>query len=127
MCDRTARDARPVLSAHGKEGRMNATLDWLGCATFRLTIGDLVVFLDAYLDRVPSAKPIGLGVDDVDKAQWIVIGHSHFDHLYGAERIARRTGATVVGSYETVRVLQAVGVPDRQLMAVAGGETVRLS
>jgi hypothetical protein len=106
---------------------MNATLDWLGCATFRLTIGELVVFLDAYLDRVPSAKPVGLGVDDVAEAQWIVIGHSHFDHLYGAERIARRTGATVVGSYETVRVLQAVGVPARQLMAVAGGETLRLN
>jgi len=105
---------------------MNATLDWLGCATFRLTIGELVIFLDAYLDRVPSAKPVGLGVDDVSDARWIVVGHSHFDHLYGAERIARRTGATVVGSYETVRVLQAVGVPDRQLMAVAGGETVRL-
>jgi len=26
---------------------MNATLDWLGCATFRLTIGELVIFLDA--------------------------------------------------------------------------------
>ncbi len=106
---------------------MNVTLDWLGCATFRLTIGEMVVFLDTYLDRVPSAKPVGLGVDDVSEAQWIVIGHSHFDHLYGAERIARRTGATVIGSYETVRVLQAVGVPDRQLMAVAGGETVRLN
>jgi hypothetical protein len=105
---------------------MNATLDWLGCATFRLTIGELVIFLDAYLDRVPSAKPVGIGVDDVTRAHWIVVGHSHFDHLYGAERIARRTGATVVGSYETVRVLQAVGVPDWQLMAVAGGETVRL-
>jgi L-ascorbate metabolism protein UlaG (beta-lactamase superfamily) len=106
---------------------MTATLDWLGCATFRLTIGELVVFLDAYLDRVPSARPVGLGVDDVAAAQWVVVGHSHFDHLYGAERIARRTGATVIGSYETVRVLQAVGVPERQLMAVAGGETVRLS
>jgi Beta-lactamase superfamily domain len=106
---------------------MNATLDWLGCATFRLTIGELVIFLDAYLDRVPSAKPVGLGVDDVAEAHWIVVGHSHFDHLYGAERIARRTRATVVGSYETVRVLQAVGVPDRQLMPVAGGETLRLA
>jgi L-ascorbate metabolism protein UlaG (beta-lactamase superfamily) len=37
---------------------MTATLDWLGCATFRLTIGNLVVFLDAYIDRVPSAALI---------------------------------------------------------------------
>ena len=106
---------------------MPATLDWLGCATFRLTIGELVVFLDAYIDRVPSAKPVGMAVADVDRADWILVGHSHFDHLYGAERIARRTGATIVGSYETVRVMQAAGVPLRQLMPVAGGETVRLS
>ena len=105
---------------------MRVTLDWLGCATFRLTIGGLVVFLDAYLDRVPSAPPIGLTVDDIDRADWIVVGHSHFDHVYGAERIAKRTGATIVGSYETVRIMEAQGVPEAQLVSVAGGETVRL-
>jgi hypothetical protein len=26
---------------------MDATLDWFGCATFRLTIGKVVIFLDA--------------------------------------------------------------------------------
>ena len=106
---------------------MAATLDWLGCATFRLTIDDLVVFLDAYVDRVPSAAPVGLTIDEIDRADWILVGHSHFDHLYGAERIARRTGATIVGSYESVRVMQAQGIPEAQLMPVAGGETVRLS
>jgi len=39
---------------------MNVTLDWMGCATFRLTLGDLVIFLDAYIDRVPSAVPNGI-------------------------------------------------------------------
>jgi L-ascorbate metabolism protein UlaG (beta-lactamase superfamily) len=106
---------------------MTAILDWLGCATFRLTIGDLVVFLDAYVDRVPSAAPVGLSIDQIDRADWIFVGHSHFDHLYGAERIARRTGATIVGSYETVRIMQAQGISDRQLLPVAGGERLRLS
>src|SRR5215470_19237470 len=105
---------------------MTVTLDWLGCATFRLTIGNLVIFLDAYIDRVPSAPPVGLSVAEVTRADWIVVGHSHFDHLYGAERIARQTDATVIGSYETVRIMAAQGIPDRQLFAVAGGETVRL-
>jgi L-ascorbate metabolism protein UlaG (beta-lactamase superfamily) len=106
---------------------MAVTLDWLGCATFRLTIGNLVIFLDAYIDRVPSAPPVGLSVAEVKRADWIVVGHSHFDHLYGAERIARQTGATVIGSYETVRVMEAQGVPRAQLLPVAGGEKVRLS
>ncbi|HXG18599.1 MAG TPA: MBL fold metallo-hydrolase [Methylomirabilota bacterium] len=106
---------------------MAVTLDWLGCATFRLTINDLVVFLDAYIDRVPSAAPIGITVDAIKRANWIVVGHSHFDHLYGAERIAKATGATIIGSYETVRVMEAQGVPLSQMIPVAGGETIRLA
>ncbi|MEJ2889659.1 MBL fold metallo-hydrolase [Actinomycetospora aeridis] len=106
---------------------MTATLDWYGCATFRLrTAEGLTVWLDAYLDRVPGAEQSGVGVEDVEAADWILVGHSHFDHLWGAERIAVRTGATVVGSYESVRVLAAAGVPEEQLMAVAGGERVAL-
>jgi L-ascorbate metabolism protein UlaG (beta-lactamase superfamily) len=106
---------------------MGATLDWYGCATFRLNVGGLVVFLDAYIDRAPGAPGTGLTADDVDRADWIVVGHSHFDHLWGAERIARRTGATIIGSYETVRVMVEQGVPAEQLMPVSGGERVRLS
>jgi L-ascorbate metabolism protein UlaG (beta-lactamase superfamily) len=105
---------------------MKTTLDWAGCATFRLTVGDLVVFLDAYLDRSDSAAPTGFSVEAVDRADWILVGHSHADHLWGAERIALRTGATIVGSYETVRVMSALGVPESQLVSVSGGERIRL-
>ena len=83
--------------------------------------------LDAYVDRVPGAPGLGWTADDIPAADWILIGHSHFDHLWGAERIAANTGARVVGSYETVRVLADAGVPARQLVPVAGGERVRLS
>lgn len=102
------------------------SLDWLGCATFRLVRGDLVVFLDAYIDRVASAPPTGVHTSSIDRADWILVGHSHFDHLWGAERVALRTGATIVGSYESIRIMAECGVPDRQLMPVSGGERVRL-
>ncbi len=106
---------------------MTVTLDWLGVATFRLTVDDLVIFLDAYMDRVPAAPPVGLTTADVDRADYILVGHSHFDHLWGAERIARNTGATVIGSHETVRLMRDDEVPEEQVIAVAGGERVRLS
>lgn len=107
---------------------MRITLDWLGVSTFRLTIDDLVIFLDAYIDRVPAAPPVGITIADIERADYILIGHSHFDHLWGAERIAARTGATIVGSYETVRLLHdSDSIPESQLIAVAGGEPVELS
>ena len=104
-----------------------ATLDWYGCATFRLRIAGITVFLDAYIDRVPGAPGTGLTADDVDECDWIVVGHSHFDHLWGAERIIANTGATMIGSYESVRLMEEAGVDADRLIAVAGGETVRLS
>src|SRR5260370_7220660 len=105
---------------------MTARLDWYGCATFRLTVGSLVLFLDAYIDRIPVAAGTGLRADDIDRADWIVVGHSHFDHLWGAERIAKRTGATIIGSHETVRIMEQEGVKLSQLFPVGGGERIRL-
>lgn len=107
---------------------MRVTIDWLGVSTFRLVVGDLTIFLDAYIDRVPAAPPVGMTVADVARADYVLVGHSHFDHLWGAERIARQTGATVIGSHETVRLLHDKdGIPEEQLMAVAGGEPIELS
>src|SRR6185436_16616884 len=106
---------------------MRVMLDWLGVSTFRLTVGETVIFLDAYIDRVPAAPPVGMTVAEVQRADYILVGHSHFDHLWGAERIAARTGATVIGSHETVRLLHDVdGIPESQLIAVAGGEPIEL-
>jgi hypothetical protein len=60
----------------GGAHKPTSSLDWLGCATFRLTIGETVVFLDAYIDRVPNAPGPGFGADDVDRADWIRIMQS---------------------------------------------------
>lgn len=101
---------------------MTATLEWLGTATFRLTIGELVLFLDTYMDRVAAAPPVGLGAAEVTSADYILMGHSHFDHLGGADVIAKNTGAKIIGSNETCRVMRERGVPDGQLLASQGGE-----
>jgi L-ascorbate metabolism protein UlaG (beta-lactamase superfamily) len=101
---------------------VNPIVEWLGTATFRLTIGDLVVFLDTYVDRVPAAPPVGLSAADVARADYILIGHSHFDHLGGADVVAKNTGARIIGSNETCRVMRERGVPEAQLLASQGGE-----
>jgi L-ascorbate metabolism protein UlaG (beta-lactamase superfamily) len=103
------------------------TLDWYGCATFALRTSGLTVFLDAYVDRAAGAAGTRVTADEIDECDWIVVGHAHFDHLFGAERIAANTGARIIGSYETVRVMEQAGVPVDQMICVAGGETVALS
>jgi L-ascorbate metabolism protein UlaG (beta-lactamase superfamily) len=105
---------------------MTTTLDWYGCATFKLRTAGLDIFLDAYIDRASNADGPGVRTEEIDACDWIVIGHSHFDHIYGAERIAKKTGAKIIGSYESIRVMEQAGVPLDQMICVAGGETVDL-
>ena len=64
---------------------MRVSLEWLGVSTYRLVVDDLVIFLDAYIDRNPLAPPVGIQVVDVQRADYVLVGHSHFDHLWGAE------------------------------------------
>jgi L-ascorbate metabolism protein UlaG (beta-lactamase superfamily) len=106
---------------------MTTTLEWLGTSTFRLTIGDLVVFLDAYMDRVPAAPPVGLRTAEVSRADFVLVGHSHFDHLAGAEVIAANTGARIIGSNESCQVMRERGVPNEKLLPSQGGERHRLA
>ncbi len=113
-------------------GPMTTTLDWYGCATFAMKTAGLTIMLDAYIDRMESAHgprhPDGrhYTADDVDECDWIVVGHSHFDHLWGAERIMANTDATLIASYESIRLMEQAGVPVDRMICVAGGETIDL-
>lgn len=106
---------------------MTVTVDWLGCATYRLAVDGLVIYLDTYIDRPSTAPDVGTTAAEVTEADFALIGHSHWDHIAGADVIAKRTGATVIGSFETARLLREAGVPDEQLWATQGGERFRLS
>lgn len=106
---------------------MTTTLDWYGCATFALRTAGLTVFLDAYIDRAETAAGPGVRAADVAEADWILIGHSHFDHLWGAHEIMANTDATLIGSYESIRVLEQAGIDISRCMCVGGGETIKLS
>ena len=102
----------------------DGTLEWFGTATFRVRVEGLDLFFDSYLDRLPGLSPVGLSTAEVDRADFVFISHAHFDHLWGADIIARRTGATVVCSPESARCLREGGCPEEQLLVVTGGETV---
>ncbi|CAK3813795.1 Hypothetical predicted protein [Lecanosticta acicola] len=102
-----------------------ATLEWFGATTYRLRSNGLTIFLDAWLDR-PDCLPQYLDIDSIHEADYVFISHAHFDHLPGADRIALQTGATVIGNGEAIHLLRQAGVPDEQLLPVAGGERIPL-
>ena len=96
-----------------------------GATTYRLKAKGLTIFLDTWLER-PSIMPSYLKIADVTEADYIFISHAHFDHLPGCDRLAKQTGATVIANGEAINVLREVGVPEEQLLPVAGGERIPL-
>ncbi len=120
-----------------------------GAAGWRITDGKTTLLVDPYFSRVryagktfgdPDApispgdtRPIFTPADPlysdtalvdrhIDKADYIVISHSHFNHCMDMPHIARKTGALVIGTESTVNIARANGVDAQQLITVKGGE-----
>ncbi|KAJ4176538.1 hypothetical protein NW755_014352 [Fusarium falciforme] len=104
---------------------MAATIEWFGTTTYRLKAAGLVIWLDTWLER-PSVLPKYLNIDDVEEADYIFISHAHYDHMPGADLIAKKTGAIVIANGEAINILRNAKVPEEQLMPVAGGERIPL-
>lgn len=103
------------------------TLRWLGTTNFELAYGQTVALLDAFYDRGPRNRPIGISAGAVSRADLIFIGHGHFDHIADAATIAKKTGALVVGAPLSIQVVLDAGLPHAQTRTVTGqgGELLR--
>lgn len=100
---------------------------WTGYSNFELAYRNEILLLDAYFDRGSIYSPIGFAAADVTRANAILIGHGHHDHMADAASIALRTGAVVVGAPVTTEKLAAQKVPAGQIRTVTGkgGEELR--
>ncbi|MGH7388134.1 MAG: MBL fold metallo-hydrolase [Candidatus Rokuibacteriota bacterium] len=123
-------------------------LTHLGAAGWEIAAGTTTILLDPYLSRLRYRARFGtldtpalsgdtrrvFGPDDelvpdvaaidarVTRADFILHSHSHFNHTLDMPHLARKTGATVVGSESTTNLARAGGVPEAQLVTVRGGE-----
>src|SRR5262249_29869746 len=91
---------RTLAAAGGALPRNPHTLAvrWTGYCTFELVHDGHILLLDAYYDRGGHYPPLGVKAADIRRADAILIGHGHFDHMSDAAAIGARTGATVVGA-----------------------------
>lgn len=107
--------------------RTPIALTYLGVAGWQLESEGITILADPYLSRPDLDGPIvpdpaAIAARAPARADLIVVGHSHVDHLLDTPEIARRTGAEVMGSVSTARVARASGVPDDRIITIQGGE-----
>ncbi|MCI4064534.1 MBL fold metallo-hydrolase [Micromonospora sp. R77] len=110
---------------------------WWGTSGWRVDIGDRTVLVDPYLSRFDTglfrgafdpATPLTVDtavVDGhVDRAENVLVTHTHWDHFADVPHIATRTGARVFGTLTAYHLGLASGVPAGQLSPVRGGEVL---
>lgn len=127
----------------------SVSLEYMGTAAWKISDGTTVILVDPYLSRVrlaelPSTGSAGqeiagdtrpayrmdeVAVPDlvtidahVPRADYILVTHTHLDHVMDVPHIALKTHAAVIGTESTENVLRAYGVPEQQLITVRGGE-----
>ncbi len=102
---------------------------WNGVANFELAYNGKIILLDAYFDRGSNFPPLGFTASDVKRADVILLGHAHFDHMSDAASVGIRTGAVIVGAPVTTEKLKTQSVPDRQIRTVTGkgGELLKFA
>lgn len=130
-----------LITAPVAAAKQGLELRYLGTAGWEISDGNVVVLVDPYISRwklggeghADDDRPVVVrteaAVSDealidklITRADFILIHHSHFDHLGDVPYIAQKTGAKVIGTETTTRILQSYGIPDEQLYTVAGGE-----
>ncbi|MCW5517480.1 MBL fold metallo-hydrolase [Muriicola sp. Z0-33] len=118
-------------------------LKYLGTAGWEITDGEITVLVDPYISRFKLGTGPGISPDDkratvlrtdiavsdstsidslITRADFILVHHSHFDHLADVPYIAHKTKAKVIGTETTCNILRGYGIPDEQLYPVKGGE-----
>jgi L-ascorbate metabolism protein UlaG (beta-lactamase superfamily) len=100
-------------------------LSWIGTAGFRLAYQGAVVWIDPYVTRLPlgdlarrrvvpsSAEAVARWID---RADLVLVGHTHFDHALDVPAIARRHGCRVYGSASLGHLMGLHGLADRAVV-----------
>jgi L-ascorbate metabolism protein UlaG (beta-lactamase superfamily) len=96
-----------------------AKLHYHGHSTFTLTTDDGTrIIMDPWFDDNPVSD---VKADEIKEADFILCTHGHFDHFADAIPLAKRTGATLVSTFEIVSFAQTKGVEAAHPMHIGGG------
>ncbi len=72
---------------------------YYGHSCFGVEMNGKHLLFDPFISPNPKASQIK--IDDIP-ANYILVSHGHADHVADAERIAKRTGATIISNFEIV-------------------------
>jgi len=77
-------------------------LSWFGVTNFAAALNGHVVLLDAWVPRGEYSNYVPTDPSELSglKPEFIIVGHSHFDHTADAAEVVKGSGTTIVGTPE---------------------------
>ena len=90
---------------------------FLGHACWRLTDDAHAILIDPFLSQNPKAT---LEPGEITRLDAVLVSHAHSDHLGDTVEIAKRTGATVISTFELAGYCQEQGAENGHGMNVGG-------
>lgn len=108
---------------------------WLGAAGLEFEADGQTLLVDPFFTRPPAWKILlrkgvasnrGLIRQCVSRADYVLVTHSHYDHLMDVPEILRMTGAQAVGSENTCKIIQAYGIEENRLSQIKVGDNLNL-
>ena len=112
---------------------MSLSFRWLGVAGVELRADDQVLAIDPFFTR-PSLKGLvqpvrsdaNLVAEKMPSCDYILVTHSHWDHLLDVPELMRQTNARAYGSANTCQLLRLHGVPESSINEMKVGERISL-
>jgi L-ascorbate metabolism protein UlaG (beta-lactamase superfamily) len=117
-------NTRTMAAAGGPTLKDKKTLliRWMGYTNYELVYGDKIILLDnGYYNRTGTQyKDLGFTAADIKRADLIIIGHAHLDHISDTAQVAKQTHAPVIGAPITMTALLSQGLDPSQQKMVTG-------
>jgi L-ascorbate metabolism protein UlaG (beta-lactamase superfamily) len=109
--------ALPAFAQGAAKGKTQVT--WYGHAAFVVkTPGGTTLAIDPWINNPANQDKTAMG--KIEKLDYILISHGHFDHVGDAVALQKKTNAKIVAVFELGAQLAAAGVPKE----AAGFETL---
>ncbi|MCB9777015.1 MAG: MBL fold metallo-hydrolase [Alphaproteobacteria bacterium] len=107
-------------------------LRYLGTAGFVLEADQHTIVVDPYVSRCGvGATLFGRLVPDearirriLPRANDVLVGHAHYDHVLDGPALCHHTGARLIGSSAVGMCGRAAGLPEDQIVVTAGREDI---
>ena len=117
-----------------KTGQRCHEMRWLGVAGIELRANEQILVIDPFVTRPPLKRMLwgrvrsdtALAASTVPHGDFVLVTHTHWDHVMDVPAVMEQTRASAYGSLNTCQLLTILGVPEEHLHEIKVGDQLTM-